>query len=117
MIGRQKRDQGQPFYEYKLDDVIPKDRPAVADERVCDRCADLHQHPRPFLPRDRLWRALSASAYRRAQLRITAVFDRLRVTSADAGAHPNFAAEPQTTPRTAKSHGRRHLLRTRIQEE
>lgn len=31
MIGRQNRDQGQLFHEYKLDDVIPKDRPAVQE--------------------------------------------------------------------------------------
>src|SRR5215470_1653949 len=49
MMGRQDRDQGQLFYEFKLDEVIPK---AHLLRRmnvfVTAALADLHRQLRPF---------------------------------------------------------------------
>ena len=49
MMGRQDRDQGQLFYEFELDDVVPKNhllrRMNVFVSAVL---ADLHQQLRPF---------------------------------------------------------------------
>ena len=37
MMGRQDRDQGQLFYEFNLDEMIPKDPPAATNQRLRDR--------------------------------------------------------------------------------
>jgi transposase len=49
MMGRQDRDQGQLFYEFKLDDVVPKDHLLRRmNVFVTGVLADLHQQLRPF---------------------------------------------------------------------
>src|SRR5829696_4998345 len=49
MMGRQGRDQGQLFYEFNLDDVIPKDHLLRRmNVFVSAALADLHQQLRPF---------------------------------------------------------------------
>ena len=49
MMGRQERDQGQLFYEFNLDEVIPKDHLLRRmNVFVTGALADLHQHLRPF---------------------------------------------------------------------
>ncbi|HEX2447061.1 MAG TPA: hypothetical protein VHK26_02605, partial [Methyloceanibacter sp.] len=56
MMGRQKRDQGKLFYEFRLDDRIPKDHLLRRiDVFVTAALADLHpgQNAREFVGR---WR-------------------------------------------------------------
>jgi transposase len=49
MMGRQDRDQGQLFYQFNLDDVIPKDHLLRRmNAFVTGALSDLHQHLRPF---------------------------------------------------------------------
>jgi hypothetical protein len=49
MMGRQERQQGQLFYEFNLDDVIPKDHLLRRmNVFVTAALADLHQQLRPF---------------------------------------------------------------------
>ena len=49
MMGRQDRDQGQLFYEFNLDDVVPKDHLLRRmNVFVTGVLADLHQQLRPF---------------------------------------------------------------------
>jgi len=49
MMGRQERDQGQLFYEFNLDDVIPEGHLVRRlNGFVTAALADLHQHLRPF---------------------------------------------------------------------
>jgi len=49
MMGRQERDQGQLFYEFNLDDVIPKGHLLRRmNVFVTAALADLHHHLRPF---------------------------------------------------------------------
>ena len=54
MMGRQDRDQGQLFYEFKLDDVIPKNHLLRRlNVFVTTALAGLHEELKPFLQRDR----------------------------------------------------------------
>ena len=49
MTGRQDRDQGQLFYEFKLDEVIPNNHLLRwMNVFVTAALADLHQQLRPF---------------------------------------------------------------------
>src|SRR6476659_11099379 len=49
MMGRQDRDQGQLFYEFNLDEVIPKEHLLRRmNAFVTGALSDLHQHLRPF---------------------------------------------------------------------
>ena len=49
MMGRQDRDQGQLFYEFNLDEVIPKEHLLRRmNVFVTDVLADVHQHLKPF---------------------------------------------------------------------
>ena len=49
MMGRRDREQGQLFYEFNLDNVVPKDHLLRRmNTFVTAALADLHQHLRPF---------------------------------------------------------------------
>jgi transposase len=49
MMGRQDRDQGQLFYEFNLDNVVPKDHLLRRmNVFVTGVLADVHQHLKPF---------------------------------------------------------------------
>ena len=49
MMGRQRRDQGKLFYEFRLDDRIPKDHLLRRiDVFVTAALADLHQELEPY---------------------------------------------------------------------
>jgi transposase len=49
MMGRQDRDQGQLFYEFNLDEVIPKEHLLRRmNVFVTGVLADLHQRLKPF---------------------------------------------------------------------
>jgi transposase len=49
MMGRQDRDQGQLFFEFKLDDVIPRNHLLRRmNAFVTTAVADLHQQLKPF---------------------------------------------------------------------
>ena len=49
MMGRQDRDQGQLFYEFNLDEVIPKEHLLRRmNVFVTGVLADLHQQLKPF---------------------------------------------------------------------
>jgi len=49
MMGQQDRDQGQLFYEFKLDDVVPSNHLLRRmDVFVTAALSDLHQLLRPF---------------------------------------------------------------------
>ena len=49
MMGRQDRDQGQLFYEFNLDDVVPKEHLLRRmNVFVAGVLADVHQHLKPF---------------------------------------------------------------------
>jgi hypothetical protein len=51
MMGRQDRDQGQLFYEFNLDEVIPKEHLLRRmNVFVTGVLAELHQQLRPFTP-------------------------------------------------------------------
>jgi hypothetical protein len=49
MMGREDRGQGQLFYEFKLDDVVPKNHPLRRlNVFVTTALADLHEQLKPF---------------------------------------------------------------------
>jgi transposase len=48
MMGRQDRDQGQLFYEFKLDEVIPKNHLLRRMNVFVTALADLHEQLKPF---------------------------------------------------------------------
>jgi len=49
MMGRQDRDQGQLFYEFSLEEVVPKDHLLRRmNVFVAGVLADVHQHLKPF---------------------------------------------------------------------